>query len=109
MEPIRTTRTYRGETYNVRAGASDFKTLLGLDPSKHLPAEGLPLRTVEASNGAYRMFVKPAAPPVEKSRWNYRTHRMEPGLVKRSTHRVYVICDCGREVPAGRLHQHICR
>ncbi len=27
---------------------------------------------------------------------------------KTSKHRVFVLCNCDREIPAGRLHQHIC-
>lgn len=28
---------------------------------------------------------------------------------KSSKHRIFIVCDCGREVPAGRLHQHVCK
>ena len=28
---------------------------------------------------------------------------------KSSQHRIFVVCDCGREVPAGRMHQHVCK
>lgn len=28
---------------------------------------------------------------------------------KTSEHRVFIVCDCGQQVPAGRLHQHVCK
>lgn len=35
--------------------------------------------------------------------------QLHPSRPKTSRHRVFVVCDCGREVPAGRLHQHVCK
>lgn len=29
--------------------------------------------------------------------------------VKVSKHRVFVVCDCGREIPFGRMHMHVCK
>ena len=66
-----------------------LKVLLGLDPKRHLPKEGLGPQMV----GNVEVWVTPAGP--------YKGH-------KSSTHRVLCKCPkCGETMSAGRLHQHM--
>lgn len=74
-----------------RATSDDMRELLGLPHSGTLPVDGLPVRGVQGVS----VYVKPLAP-------------LTPGQRKRSTHRIIAICECGRHVPVGRLHQHKC-
>lgn len=66
------------------AHAHHILQLLGV---KRLPDEGMPERLIDG----VRVYVAP---------------RLRPG---RRFHRVTAICDCGRHIPVGRLHQHICK
>lgn len=69
-----------------RAQSGDMHRLLGV---KRLPDEGMQVRWIQG----VQVYVKPIV-------------RVKG--TKSSRHRVYVICECGRHVPAGRLHQHKC-
>jgi len=68
------------------ASAHDMYRELGV---RRLPAEGMPERVIQG----VRVYVKPL-PPLP--------------LRQRQSLRVMAICNCGRHVPVGRLHQHIC-
>jgi hypothetical protein len=64
--------------------------LLGVRPGQ-LPVEGMPERVIHG----VRVYVRPLPPKVGQRRnWD--------GL------RVMAICECGRHVAVGRLHQHVC-
>lgn len=69
--------------------AHDMYALLGVT-SGTLPREGMPERVI---NGV-RVYVKPVVD--EGRRRNFRL-------------RVTAICECGKHVPVGRLHQHKCK
>jgi hypothetical protein len=71
------------------AAAWDVYKLLGLSNDR-LPVEGMPERII---NGV-RVYVRPLPAG-------------EPG--QRQSLRVMAICDCGRHVAVGRLHQHKCK
>ena len=71
-----------------RVQSWDMLALLGV---KRLPAEGMPEREVQG----VRVFVLPR-------------REFRPGERKRSSHRIMARCVCGRVVPFGRLHQHVC-
>ena len=73
------------------ADARDMYALLGVKAGA-LPAEGMPERVIQG----VRVYVKPL-PPKQSTRRNFA------GL------RVIAICECGRHVPVGRLHQHKCK
>lgn len=91
-------------SYNTNAVT--ILSALGLSPSAHLPADGVPgrvvtftIRMAPKNGGGLREFtvlvwVNPLGPAA--------------GLFKRSTHRLMAKCSCGRELSAGRLHQHRC-
>jgi len=70
-----------------RANSHDIHLLLGV---KRLPDEGMEERDIQG----VRVYVRPIV--------------RVPG-VKSSAHRVIAICNCGRHVPTGRLHQHVCK
>jgi hypothetical protein len=72
-----------------RAQANEMRRLLGV---RELPIEGMPEREIQG----VRVYVAPQAP-------------LASGQRKRSTHRVFAICECGKHVPVGRLHQHKCK
>lgn len=72
-----------------RAHAADMLRLLGV---KKLPKEGMEEREIQG----VRVYVKPSLSGGTR-------------LTRRCNHRVFAICECGRHVPAGRLHQHICK
>lgn len=71
-----------------QATAGDVLRLLGLRAGGHLPPEGMAERFIDG----VRVYVA----PVVKGDRRVRGHR------------VYAICDCGRHIPVGRLHQHRC-
>lgn len=71
------------------ADAHDMYALLGV---KSLPPEGMPERLIQG----VRVYVKPLESKVGPRR-NWQ------GL------RVIAICECGRHVPVGRMHQHKCK
>jgi hypothetical protein len=78
------------------ASAHDMYELLGV---KSLPKEGM----AECLIQGVRVYVSPLICPVEKSGWNGKHMRRNwQGL------RVMAICDCGRHIPVGRMHQHKC-
>jgi hypothetical protein len=72
------------------ANATDMYTYLGVTQGS-LPAEGMPERVIDG----VRVYVRPL-PPKTGMRRNWA------GL------RVMAICDCGRHLPVGRMHQHKC-
>lgn len=76
--------------------APEMYELLGLDPKKHLPDDGIMPQTIQG----YRIYV------LSKSGLkiiNSVRGRRGP----RATKRVYVVCNsCGRPVEFGHLHQH---
>lgn len=72
-----------------RATSSDMRELLGV---RDLPAEGMPEREIQG----VRVYVAPQAP-------------LTQGQRHRATHRIFAICECGKHVPVGRLHQHKCK
>ena len=69
------------------ANATDMYNFLG---TSVLPIEGMPERLIQG----VRVYVKPL--PEGK-----------PG--QRQSLRVTAICDCGKHVPVGRMHQHKCK
>ena len=71
------------------ASSHDILAMLGV---KKLPPEGMPERLIEG----IRVYVRPLIP--------------RPG-VRRNFQglRVRAICQCGRDVAVGRLHQHRCK
>lgn len=75
--------------YNDYASAHDMYRLLGVT-SGSLPREGMPIRDIQG----IPVYVKPLVD--EGRRRNFRL-------------RVYTICDCGKHVPVGRMHQHKCK
>lgn len=70
------------------ATSSDMHRELGVTK---LPDEGMPVREVQG----VQVYVKP------RTIGSLKPHRC--------AHRVFAICTCGRHVPVGRLHQHICK
>lgn len=74
------------------ANSSDMLGYLGV---KSLPVEGMPERLIHG----VRVYVKPLPAPLTPS----SLIRNFQGL------RVMAICNCGRHIPVGRLHQHICK
>ncbi len=79
------------------ASSSDMLGFLGV---KTLPIEGMTERLIQG----VRVYVKPLPPPTgERQRWRDRPVRNFRGL------RVTAICDCGKHVPVGRMHQHKCK
>jgi hypothetical protein len=106
--------------YNRYAHASDMYRLLGVRPG-HLPNEGIPERVIEG----VRVYVRPLVteclcPQI----WNgHDEPQPDPTRVERDcpVHgankgrrnwqglRVMAICECGRHIPVGRLHQHKCK
>jgi len=81
------------------ANNDDMLRLLGV---KVLPKEGMPERKIQGLT----VYVKPAPEPRLVN---------APGSIyhgkpfKSSRHRIMVICDCGKHVPAGRMRQHRCK
>lgn len=73
------------------ADAHDMYALLGVT-KRALPVEGMPERVIQG----VRVYVKPLAAKVGLRR-NFQ------GL------RVMAICECGKHLPVGRLHQHKCK
>lgn len=69
------------------ADARDMYALLG---TSRLPAEGMPERLIDG----VRVYVK----PLPKAR---------PG--RRQSLRVTAICECGKHIAVGRMHQHKCK
>jgi len=83
--------------YGYSAQAHDMYQFLGV---KSLPAEGMAERLIQG----VRVYVRPLTCPVEQSGWGGRHMRRNwQGL------RVMAICDCGRHIPVGRMHQHKCK
>lgn len=82
-----------GQKYD--ASAWDMLKLLGV---KTLPREGMAERTIQG----VRVYVAPLVPGWGK-RWCREGGKCWQGL------RVMAICQCGRHIPVGRLHQHICK
>lgn len=76
-----------------RASAADMVELLGLKRTAKLPKEGMPEREIQG----VRVYVKPST---------FVGRGYSRGGLR---HRVFAICDCGRHVPVGRLHQHKCK
>lgn len=72
--------------YRDNVQSREMHELLGV---KRLPDEGMSVREIQG----VQVYVLPRAPK------NGR---------KSSRHRVMAICNCGRIVPVGRLHQHKC-
>lgn len=71
------------------AQSHGVKILLGLDPDAKLPAEGMAPRLIQG----VQIYVRP----------------LDPKTSRRRVHRVRAICpDCGADISAGRLHQHVC-
>ena len=74
--------------------------LLPMEKGK-LPDAGFGVRTLEIGDGNwsvpsdFQVYCKPRVIQANPSWKN-----------KSSKHRVYVICDCGRHVPFGRMGQH---
>lgn len=96
-------RNERG--YNMHH--AELRRALGLNPKK-LPNPEVTTYVGEVQG--IKFFLHPAAPPVMKMRYSWRTGKMEPRPVKRSTHRLYGRCPgCDKSVPAGRFHQHKCK
>ena len=77
-----------GRTGRWRANAGEMLEMLGVTK---LPKEAMPERLIQG----VRVYVK----AYEKAAHGRHT----------STHRVYAVCNCGRHVPVGRLHQHKCK
>jgi len=74
-----------------KAWASDMYEFLGLDRlAGKLPTEGMPVRDIQG----VQVYVKPLPPGPPR---------------KRQSLRVTAICECGRHVPVGRMHQHKCK
>ncbi len=92
------TRTYNGREYRHDMRHDEIYTALGLDPKKHLPAEGVPPTAI---NGVL-VYVLAADHP-RRERISRR------GVTFLRGKRTYAICTCGRHVEAGHLHQHVCR
>lgn len=78
--------------FGRHADSRDMLEKLGVNA---LPPEGMPERVIDG----VRVYVKPLPDPPEGA----PRRRNWQGL------RVYAICDCGKHVPVGRLHQHICK
>ncbi len=73
------------------ANSYDMFELLGYNPKEaKWPDEGVPERLVQG----VRVYVTPIS--------------RQPGR-KSSKHRAMAICNCGKHVPCGRLHQHRCK
>ena len=84
---------------------------LGLDPKKHLPAEGMSPREVYTEvGGVWDRKAKQRKPSrLEKIEvWVAPLRLPNPRRWKRSTHRLMARCPCGQVLSAGRLHQHVC-
>jgi hypothetical protein len=62
--------------------------LLGLTPGQHLPDEGFVKKL-----GRFEVFCVPKICQIDTK--------------SRSKHRIFVKCDCGKEVPFGRMGQHV--
>lgn len=75
------------------ANSTDLYRLLGVTGST-LPREGMAERII---NGV-RVYVAPLVPG-----WGKRSNGGWQGL------RVMAICECGKHVAVGRLHQHKCK
>lgn len=83
--------------YNRHARAEDMYRLLGVTSST-LPKDGMAERLIDG----VRVYVAPIVPGWGK-RWTRNGPKHWQGL------RVMAICDCGRHIPVGRLHQHKCK
>lgn len=73
------------------ADAHDMYKLLGV---RTLPRDGMAERLIQG----VRVYVAPLVPG-----WGKRMNGGWQGL------RVMAICACGRHIPVGRLHQHVCK
>jgi hypothetical protein len=66
-----------------------------------LPDDGFPLTKLRVHGNGLELWVycKPKNPQGELNRWGYR--RRIP------SHRVIAMCPCGKQIPFGRLGQHM--
>lgn len=80
-----------------KANTNEVMEMLGLKGSK-LPKEGIPMTLIQG----IVIFVDPAPEP--RYYESYRGRK----ILKSSKHRIKAICHCGRQLSAGRLHQHLC-
>jgi hypothetical protein len=79
---------------------SQLYARLGLNPNKHLPAEGVPPTDVDG----VIVYVLAVDHPRRERRRNYRGRSWTNMKGKRT----YAICpDCQRHIEAGHLHQHV--
>lgn len=78
--------------FPVRMNAEDIRRALGIKGK--LPEEGVDKRTIQG----VEVYVK-----------SLRQCREDDGNRSRKPHRIIALCDCGVEVPFGRIHQHKCR
>ena len=94
-----------------RASAGEMLSKLGV---KVLPAAGMPERLIEG----VRVYVRPLLPSScvcgagVALKVGRRLVCGSCGRVRRRNWqglRVMAICECGRHVPVGRLHQHVCK
>lgn len=76
--------------FGYNAQSNEIHRLLGV---RRLPDEGMPVQEIQG----VQVYVKPRNPKPEGRR------------ARDCRHRVIAICTCGQHVPAGRLHQHICK
>lgn len=81
--------------FGYPANADDMYRLLGVTSST-LPKEGMAERLIQG----VRVYVAPIVAGWE-NRHGY--HKGWQGL------RAMAICECGRHIPVGRLHQHVCK
>lgn len=78
--------------------SSQMIRLLGLDPKRHLPAEGLPAREVPGYGPAGDLPIRVWVDSTETAR------------AKKQFQRVRAECPgCHKDVPAGRLFSHRCK
>lgn len=85
------------DSHGWNAQSAAMRELLGLSRTAKLPAEGMPIRTIQG----VKVWVEPLDTSVPHTWRN-----------KRSTHRVKCQCpnpDCGKIMSAGRLFQHVCK
>lgn len=89
------------ETFGLKSrygtGERNVKVLLGVDPDKKWPVEGIGMRVV---NG-WKVWVDPLVGEVKRNGWR---------SFRRGTHRAKAECPtCGQQMSAGRVHQHVCK
>jgi hypothetical protein len=96
-------------SYNTNI--AELLRVIGLDPKRHLPAEGLPPREIftEVGGSWDRKHGRRNLPRCESVEiWVAPLRMPNPRRWKRSTHRLMARCACGQVLSAGRLYQHVC-